>query len=140
MCDHCGCRSYPAIAELTDEHDTILALAWEVATGTGEPRLRARAELLELLDRHVDKEERALYPLLVETGDLGTADREVLEAEHGHLRELLAEDSFDRQRYYELASHAEEEESELFPMAMFGFDDQDWQKMSEVRHRAENRR
>lgn len=31
MCDHCGCRAYPPIAELTAEHVEILRLAEPLA-------------------------------------------------------------------------------------------------------------
>lgn len=31
MCDHCGCRYFRAIAELTADHEQILELAWQVA-------------------------------------------------------------------------------------------------------------
>lgn len=132
MCDHCGCRSLPQIAELTEEHDRILTLAWSVATGEGENVAPARAELVALLDRHAAKEERALYPLLSETGDLQGDSRADLEDEHREIRRLLIDGNFDRSAYYQLAAHAEAEESELFPMAMFGFDAQDWEEMSRV--------
>ena len=67
MCDHCSCRQFRAIAELSTEHEQIL----EVASA-------------------------------------------------------LIEGRFDRTMYFELAAHIEEEELELFPLAMFGFDDDDW--------------
>jgi hemerythrin-like domain-containing protein len=136
MCDHCGCRSIPAIAELTFEHEEILERAWTAAEAHGtDGAVVAVQRLLEVLDRHVQKEEGALYPLLTETGDLSAEAREAYEAEHAEIRQALVAGSFDRHDYYALAAHAEAEENELFPVALFGFDDQDWAQMEAV-HRA----
>ena len=38
MCDHCGCREYAPIAELTAEHVTILGLAEALAAATDSSR------------------------------------------------------------------------------------------------------
>ena len=39
MCDHCGCRAFAPIAELTADHEDILRRAWALAEAT-----RHRAE------------------------------------------------------------------------------------------------
>jgi hypothetical protein len=122
VCDHCSCRSFGPIADLTREHEEILALAWEIAEG----REVSPDALLALLDPHVEKEERGLYPHLLQTGDLPQERLDVLEDEHVGLRFRLTSGTFDRRAYYALASHIEEEEMELFPAAMFAFDDDDW--------------
>ena len=129
MCDHCGCREFRSIAELSIEHERILETAWELSehqrrTGTADGPHRDR--LVAMLEVHVEAEETALYPLLVDCGDLQAAHRDVLETEHEALSAALRAGTFDRRIYYELAAHIEEEELELFPMAMFGFDDEDW--------------
>lgn len=138
MCDHCGCRSFPAIAELSAEHDEILALAWDVAEArrAGKPAALERARLLDLLDRHVEKEETGLYPQLHGTGDLGAARRGALEAEHREVRAWLAAGTFDRREYFALAAHVEEEETELFPAAMFAFDDDSWDGLARAHEAA----
>ena len=129
MCDHCGCRQFPAIAELSAEHEEILGVAWALseALRSSAPDVTAlRQKLLSMLEVHVRAEETALYPLLVVCGDL-TADRsDALEAEHETLRVAIIGGAFDRRAFYELAAHIEEEELELFPAAMFAFDDDDW--------------
>jgi hemerythrin-like domain-containing protein len=129
MCDHCGCRSFAEIAELTAEHERILVLAWRVAEQRDEG---ARAELLQLLAGHVAKEEHGLYPQLVATGDLDHDVVDALEAEHTTIDAQAAGDRWDRRAYYELAAHIEQEEMELFPSAMFGFDDTDWAELGAV--------
>lgn len=129
MCDHCSCRQFRAIAEMSTEHEQILEVAWELseqhrATGVADGPLRDR--LMAMLAVHVEAEEVALYPLLVETGGLQPDHLEQLEQEHTDLASALMGGTFDRVAYFELASHIEEEELELFPLAMFGFDDEDW--------------
>ena len=129
MCDHCGCREYPPIAELSAEHEEILRVAWEV----GEHGDRTQRDLLlAMLEIHVAAEETALYPLLVADGDLADEHRRVLEAEHAGLKAALLAGTFDRRTYFELAAHIEEEELELFPAAMFGFEDEAWARLADT--------
>jgi hemerythrin-like domain-containing protein len=138
MCDHCGCRNVGPTAELTAEHDEILALAWQLAEAhrharAADPSVVAR--LIELRARHSEKEERGLFPLVVESGDCEHSQVEHLESEHREQRARLDQGRFTRDDYYALAAHVEEEEFELFPMAMFGFDDTMWAEMEAV-HRS----
>lgn len=64
MCDHCGCRSFAPIAELTADHVRILDLAWTVAEADlpdGESLDALRRQLVGLLDLHAMKEEMELF-------------------------------------------------------------------------------
>jgi hypothetical protein len=131
VCDHCGCREYEPIADLTVEHESILALAWELAESSGASSDQ-RDEHVALLDVHVAKEETWLYPELVATGDLLPASSATLEEEHRALRSTLFSGSFDRRDFYALAAHIEEEELELFPAAMFAFDDDEWARFTSL--------
>lgn len=138
MCDHCGCRAFPPIAELTADHETILDLAWTLAEAPragGHPDPAVERDLLALLDRHVAKEETGLYPALVATGAVSVDEVSDLEAEHRVLRSSLTGGVFDRRDFYALAAHIEDEEMELFPAAMLGFDDEEWGATSDA-HRA----
>jgi hypothetical protein len=128
VCDHCGCRAFGAIADLTADHERILRAAWTLAeTPLGDPRRpELTARLLDVLDPHVEKEEQGLYPYLLEQGDLSPQAGAALEDEHVALRAALTGGRFDRRDYYALAAHIEDEEMELFPAAMFGFDDEVW--------------
>lgn len=133
MCDHCGCRAHPPIAELTAEHDVILRLAWQLAEAERAGAAMApgaHTELLDLLDGHVAKEETGLYPVLVSTGGMAEDRIAGLEDEHRELHRALAGPGFDRPAFYALAAHIEEEEHELFPAAMLGFDEPEWEAMS----------
>lgn len=139
MCDHCGCRQFAPIAELTADHERILDMAWIVAAAgdrTDPARLRTRDELVALLDEHVVKEETGLYPQLMGTGDLSTETNDRLEEEHRVVRRALVDDCFDRKLYFALAAHIEEEEMELFSGARFAFDDEEWAEMDAAHHAA----
>jgi hypothetical protein len=141
MCDHCGCREFPGIAELSAEHETILELAWQVAEGERAGQAADATVvgiLLDQLDRHVDKEELALYPLLISVGDLAPETSDALEDEHRSLRATLVDGRFDRRQYYALAAHIEAEEMELFPAAMFAFDDETWDELDAVHRRVDS--
>ena len=143
MCDHCGCRSHPPIAELTAEHEAILALAEPLAAATRRGHAgddARRDELVARLRSHVAKEETGLYPLLLaETGRPADAYDE-LEAEHRELFELLAHDVFDHLALYASQRHIEEEEEVLFSAALFHFDGDTWDELAaahaRVRHPA----
>lgn len=129
MCDHCSCRSFAPIAELTAEHERILCLGWELAESarTGDPRHPASREaLVALLDAHGTKEETGLYPALLSTGGATTETVAALEQDHRDLHATLAAGRFDRRAFYALAAHIEEEEMELFSAAMLRFDEDDW--------------
>lgn len=132
MCDHCGCHDFPSIGELSAEHDTILTLAWQVAQAVHDERPvdeGVRASLRALLVSHAAKEETGLYPQLRLRGDLSPHVSARLEDEHRDVLLNLVGTRFDRRAYYELAAHIEEEEMELFPAAMFAFEDDDWDRM-----------
>lgn len=140
MCDHCGCRSFAPIAELSAEHEEILSLAWSIAEAarTGTPVERDEvAELTRLLDVHNAKEEGGLYPTLLELGGMSEATCDVLEEEHRELRRTLDAKRFDRRAYYALAAHIEVEEMELFSGAMLRFDDEDWEEMAAAHERTD---
>lgn len=137
MCDYCGCRDEPLIGELMDEHDRIMDLAWrivrhpEVGSASGDA---ARAELRTLLQIHAAKEEAALYPLLMASGDLDVDDRDVFEEEHRELLALVDDADFDADSSTVLAEHIRAEELDLFPDTIDVFDDADWAEMARIHH------
>jgi hemerythrin-like domain-containing protein len=138
MCDHCGCRAYPPIADLTAEHVEILGLAETLAEATRHGRevdVAGRDRLVELLHLHVAKEENGLYPLLLaEMGKPpgGYAD---LEAEHRELFVTIQDGAFDHLALYALQRHVEEEEEVLFSGAMFHFEGDTWDDLEAIHHR-----
>ena len=142
MCDHCGCRAYPPVAELTAEHEEILDRAWQLAEADragGPPAPGAVDDLVRLLDVHVAKEETGLYPQLIVQDGLSAERLVELEGEHRELREALLSGAFDRRDFFALAAHIESEEMELFPLAMLGFDDDEWDALDDAHRRADGR-
>jgi hemerythrin-like domain-containing protein len=140
MCDHCGCRAYPPIRELTDEHETILELAQGLADATRRHRTidtEARDRLVALLERHVAKEETGLYPLLVAEMDEDADAFDHLEAEHDELFEAIEAAAFDHLALYALQRHIEEEEEVLFSAALFHFDGDTWDDLASAHHHVE---
>jgi hemerythrin-like domain-containing protein len=138
VCDHCGCRAFPPIAELTAEHEEILARGWALAEAERAGRTPPAAEveaLARLLDVHVRKEETGLYPELLVRGGLSAEQLADLEQEHRDLHDTFTAARFDRRAFYALAAHIEVEEMELFPAAMLGFDDEEWDAVNGA-HRA----
>ena len=135
MCDHCGCRAFQPIAELTAEHVQILTWAWSVAEAVrtgGTVDQDELSRLLALLDAHATKEEFGLYPELLEVDGLTEAECAVLEEEHRTIRVALVGGRFDRRDYYALSAHIETEEMELFSAARFTFDEVEWDEMTAV--------
>lgn len=128
MCDHCSCRDYAPIVELTAEHERILALATSLADGRGE----ARDELVALLHLHVDKEEAGLYPLLLDLAGWPADTFDDLEEEHRELFAAIEADRFDQLAVYALQRHIEEEEEVLFSAAVFHFDGDTWDDLDAV--------
>ena len=133
MCDHCGCRAFRPIAELTAEHEEVLRRGWALAEVVRAGRMPPPAqvdELVRLLEVHVRKEENGLYRELITCGGLSLDQLADLESEHRELRHSLGGATFDRRAFYALAAHIEVEEMELFPAAMLGFDDEEWQAVA----------
>lgn len=139
MCGHCGCHDLAPIGELDAEHDEILELAWTVLmSGADGAALDAAAvdQLIWLLDVHIDKEETGLYPLLRENGDLDETQGHRLERDHVVVRDALVAGQFGRTEYNDLVAHIEEEDDDLFPVAMFGFGDDLLQRMASAHEAA----
>ena len=133
MCDHCSCRDYAPIAELTAEHARILEIATALADATRhqtELHASERDELLALLHLHVAKEEAGLYPVLLDAAGWPSDTFDDLEAEHRELFGALDENRFDHLALYALQRHVEEEEEVLFSAAVFHFDGDTWDDLA----------
>lgn len=138
MCDHCGCREYAPIAELTAEHETILELAAALADATrhghaAEATLPRR--LLDLLERHGAKEEAGLYPLLIDEAGKAGDEFDDLEREHREFAQAIEKGRFTHLALYALQRHIEEEEEVLFSGALFHFDGDTWDVLDAIHDR-----
>lgn len=138
MCNHCNCREYPAIAELSREHDEILALAVPLAEATrtgGALDANAVRRLLEILQLHSAKEEAGLYPLLIAEMDETPDAFDHLEDEHVEVLAAIGSGTFDHLALYALQRHIEEEEEVLFSGALFYFDGATWDDLDAAHQR-----
>jgi hemerythrin-like domain-containing protein len=92
MCNYCGCREFPLIARLTEEHEAIAscsaALRRCVRRGVADQALLRLAELVGLLLPHASTEESGLFTELRAEGLSEVVDR--LCAEHTQIHEVLA--------------------------------------------------
>ena len=127
MCNDCGCRHFPLIAQLTVEHEAIANAAArlrDAITKDAREPLVQLDELLELLDTHTTSDEDGLFAELRAEGSLaGAVDKLCAEHEdiHGALRTVdrAAPDwPAVRAALERLHRHIDNEEHELFPAAV----------------------
>ncbi|GAB3198079.1 hypothetical protein GCM10027062_11420 [Nocardioides hungaricus] len=137
MCEHCGCREIPPIAELMDEHLELLDHAGEVRrlldAGDLDAAWARMSVLADLLVRHVRREEAGIFTALKEQGDFADAVRE-LEEEHASFDELVSE--LDRSSatlradletlFAELTVHIDKENLGIFPVAVVTLGAEGW--------------
>lgn len=144
MCDYCGCRLIPPIADLSEEHDRLLDLAYKLRRlAEDEARDQAIAllegEFTTLLRHHTDKEEQGVFHQL---RTMGVADTRLdqLVGEHRDIEEQVARvrrgEAGWQDALHELAAdlsgHIIDEEIDLFPFAMYELDDAQWDTVAEV--------
>lgn len=93
MCEYCGCRQVEPIAELMDEHLTLLEIAGDLRRSLLEQQLtRALAErdrLVDLLGGHTRREEAGVFAALRQQGDF-VEQVDELEREHVSLDKAVA--------------------------------------------------
>jgi hypothetical protein len=142
MCDSCGCRDQPIIAELGAEHERVLALADRAVRAlrggrTEEARADATA-IVAVLGDHTRKEEAGLFAELAASGC--APDVEILLGDH-HLIEALGTvttrpglDGLDV-ALARLEEHIFREEQDVFPAAVTILDGGAWAR-ADAAHRA----
>jgi hemerythrin-like domain-containing protein len=148
MCDYCGCRSEPPLAELGREHADILWHLSVLGRALDKPDLaEARHELAHIVDHlvpHIEKEERGVFAQLRIEGEL-TEEIDSLSGEHEGLRKMAAELPEDDMAWRAgvtelvrtLREHIQTEEYDLFPAAWQMLSNDGWMAVREV-HDAAN--
>jgi hypothetical protein len=147
MCEYCGCQAVDAIAELTREHDEVVALIGRARTAHAAGDVAGLAELAALiaavLGPHTAVEEQGLFPALAdEFPDHVTG----LVAEHRQIEGVLAEaaegppdDPQWPERFmaalHVLREHILAEQDGVFPAALARLDNADWEVLDAVRER-----
>ncbi len=147
MCEYCGCQAVSAIAELTREHDEVVALISHVRTAHTRGDLAAMAsgarQIAGVLGPHTVVEEEGLFPPLADEFPDHVA---ALTAQHRHIDAVLAEVA-DRvpadptwparllEALHLLREHILAEQDGVFPAALGRLDTADWEALGTVRAR-----
>jgi hemerythrin-like domain-containing protein len=139
MCNYCGCRAFPLIAQLTGEHEAIAnaggRLRRAIADHDADP-LAALGELLALLGPHTGTEETGLFRELRAEGSLAE-EVEKLCAEHDDIHAVLG--GVDRTSpdwpavlaaLDRLHRHIDNEEHGLFPAAVIALPLDAWDRVT----------
>ncbi len=128
MCDYCGCRDFPLIGRLSEEHREIGETAGELRRAVNDNRYGDAGRLLEeLLGRllpHTATEESGLFAELRAEGSLA-AEVDRLCAEHDDIHGVFG--AVDRENpdwavvleaLSKLRHHIDHEEHGLFPASI----------------------
>jgi hemerythrin-like domain-containing protein len=139
VCNYCGCRDFPLIACLTDEHEAIADAAGRlrraITHGEAKP-LAALDVLLTLLIPHTSTEESGLFVELRAEGSL-TEAVDKLCAEHDDIHGVLT--AVDRAApdwravlaaLDRLHRHIDNEEHGLFPAAVIALPIDAWDRVT----------
>ena len=142
MCNYCGCRAIPAIAELTDQHEVIAEVAGDLERAIVAERWPEATQLLATLRRlltpHVALEEAGLFSVmgvLEEFAD-GVA---MLYDDHDDIDSALDQPAPDwsrvRAAVHQLFEHIDREEHGLFPASLATFTNDQWDRVHELQAR-----
>ncbi|HKD97076.1 MAG TPA: hemerythrin domain-containing protein [Micromonosporaceae bacterium] len=148
MCEYCGCQALAAIAELTAEHDAVVAMIGEAraAVARAEPERAAAVarRIAAVLGPHTVVEEDGLFPALA---DDFPDHVDGLRDEHRRIGAVLDEatdatpsDPTWPERLLRalhlLRDHILKEQDGVFPAALAGLRPSDWDRVERVRLRA----
>ena len=147
MCEYCGCQDIPAIGQLTDEHDAIVAVMSHVRSALDAGQVDAAAHwsrrITTLLVPHTAVEEEGLFPALAGEFPDHVA---TLRGEHRAVETVLDEAAACTptdptwpyrltEALYLLREHILKEQNGMFPAALTSLDPADWDVMAAVRER-----
>ncbi len=144
MCDYCGCRRQPAINELSDEHEQLLEHVSQLRRLARSGSHDEVAEILRVhvepaLDVHTTKEERGIFTELRRSW-VADDRLDALVGEHRAIevlidRILAAEidwRSLVRDLADELSGHIVDEETDLFPYALYELTPAQWEAVERL--------
>ncbi|MHB1473873.1 MAG: hemerythrin domain-containing protein [Dermatophilaceae bacterium] len=145
MCEYCGCQQIATIAELTREHDGVVALVGQIKASLPGQRFEDVAtscqQILDILAPHTVVEEAGLFP---EMTDEFPDHIEVLRSEHREIEKVLGEATGgfpddptwpDRLLgvLFLLREHILKEQDGVFPAALAALDADQWERIEAVR-------
>ncbi|WP_213454736.1 hemerythrin domain-containing protein [Rhizomonospora bruguierae] len=139
MCNYCGCRNFPLIARLAEEHERIANAAGRlrraITHGEADP-VTALDDLLALLLPHTTDEETGLFAELRAEGSLAEAVDKLC-AEHADIHGVLG--AVDRTvpdwaavvaALDRLHRHIDNEEHGLFPASVVALPIDAWDRVT----------
>jgi len=142
MCNYCGCRAIPAIAELTDQHEEIAEVAGDLERAIVAERWPEATEhlthLRRLLTPHVALEEAALFSVMGALDEFAEGVG-VLYDDHDDIDSALEQPISDWSRVrvavHQLFEHIDREEHGLFPASLATFTNDQWDSVHELQAR-----
>jgi hemerythrin-like domain-containing protein len=144
MCEYCGCRGVPPIAELMDEHTALVDRAHHVRRdlGTGNPSaaMSRLTGLVAHLDRHVRREEDGIFRTMRTAGEI-LDEIDDLEGEHRDLAVLDLTSAADfaaqvTRLLDDLAVHVEREDLGIFPVSVVTLGATGWEIVGQAHSRS----
>jgi hemerythrin-like domain-containing protein len=136
MCDYCGCRSMPVIADLSDDHERILVLADDIrralAAGAIDAATTTLGHLRDVLAVHHAVEEASILPALAAEGLTEQTDSQASEHEASAMALAGLHDASDPslpRLLDEIHDHIAREEYDLFPAALLAIGQGDWDRV-----------
>ena len=129
MCEYCGCRGVPAIAELMEEHSALVEQAHHVrqdlAAGDHAAAMSRLTGLVAHLDRHVRREEDGIFTAMRTAGEF-LEEIDELEGEHRDFAIAIAALEPDSPTFAggvtrlldDLDVHVEREDLGIFPVSV----------------------
>lgn len=147
MCEYCGCRGVPPIAELMEEHTALVDLAHYVRhdLGAGNPAaaMSRLTGLVALLDRHVQREEDGVFRAMRTAGEF-VDEIDALEDEHRDFASAIAlldpgSADFTAQvarLLDDLAVHVEREDLGIFPVSVVTLGASGWAIVDQAHSRS----
>jgi len=147
MCEYCGCRGVPPIAELMDEHTALVDQASHVRHDLGAgSHASARARLAGLvadLDRHVGREEDGIFRAMRSAGEF-LDEIDGLEGEHRDFATAIsaldpASPDFVAQvtsLLDDLEAHVEREDLGIFPVSVVTLGATGWAMVDDAHTRS----
>jgi hypothetical protein len=95
MCDYCDCRSHPAVASLSADHEQLLDVLFRLQRAmAGDDATTARAlvgDVRDLLDRHAAREECGVFRQLT----AADVDSDYMHSFHADHERIHARTPFD---------------------------------------------
>ncbi len=145
MCEYCGCQEIATIAELTREHDAVVAVIGQVRSSIELHDLESVVgrcrQISEILAPHTVVEEDGLFP---EMADDFPDHIDALRSEHREIEKVLGEATDgvpddptwpDRLLgvLHLLREHILKEQDGVFPAALAALDANQWERIEAVR-------